>query len=135
MALAWKAKKIRLLTDSRTVYHWIYDAISGRARLRTEATSEMLIRRRLALLTALVAEYGLSISIQYVTSSCNVADALTRVPREWLKNDSGAIGTACGAKVMAADAMIRAVYEASGHPGINRTLYFVRKKDPTVRRP
>ena len=136
LALVWKAKKIRLLTDSRTVYHWISDALSGRARLRTKATSEMLIRRRLALLTALVDEFELSVSVVYVTSACNKADALTRVPREWLKTDSNGIGgTACGVEAMPTDALIKAVHEASGHPGISRTLYFVRKRDPTVRRP
>ena len=32
MAILWGAKRVRLMTDSRTVYHWITDLLSGKAR-------------------------------------------------------------------------------------------------------
>ena len=134
MALTWNAKQIRLLTDSRTVYHWVTDALSGRARLKTKASSEMLIRRRVSLLTALVAKYQLEVSVEYVTSSCNVADGLTRVPREWLKPKPGPSVAGCAAQTVTAEALIRAVHESWDHLGIRRTLYFVGKEDRTVRR-
>ena len=134
MALTWNAKKIRLFTDSRTVYHWITDALSGRARLKTKAASEMLIRRRVSLLAALVTEYQLDVSVEYVASSCNKADDLTRVPQEWLKLRPGPSAAGCGAQTVSAEALIRTVHESCGHPGIRRTLYFTRKKDRTVRR-
>ena len=134
LALAWNTRTIRLLTDSRTVFHWIKDALSGRARLKTKASSEMLIRRRVSLLTALVTEYQLNVSVEFVTSSCNKADALTRVPQEWLKPRSGTSEAACGAQADSAEALVKAVHESCGHPGIRRTLYFVRKRDSTMTR-
>ena len=133
-ALTWGVTKIRLLTDSRTVYHWISDALSGRARLKTKASSEMLIRRRVALLTSLMAEYKLDIRVEFVASSCNLADSLTRVPREWLKPEVWRSSTACGAQATAGAVDVRAVHESSGHPGIRRTLYFARRQDRSVTR-
>ena len=53
VALVWKLKTLHVRTDSLTVYHWIPDALSGKARLRTKAFSEMLIRRRVETLMAL----------------------------------------------------------------------------------
>ena len=43
LALAWRVKKVELLTDSPTVQCWISDAISGKSRLKTKVASEMLI--------------------------------------------------------------------------------------------
>lgn len=134
MALAWGATKVRLFTDSKTVFHWISDALSGRARLKTKASSEMLIRRRIALLTSLVTEYELSMSVDYVTSSCNLADSLTRVPHEWLRPEARQRNIACGAQADADTADVRLVHETCGHPGIRRTLYFARRQDQTVTR-
>ncbi|XP_043206517.1 uncharacterized protein LOC122372905 [Amphibalanus amphitrite] len=83
MAILWGAEKVRLMTDSRTVYHWMTDLLSGRARLKTKAASEMLIRRRLSTLRMLVDEYELDVNVQCVSSAENKADALTRVPDAW----------------------------------------------------
>ena len=65
-ALAWKLKKLHLRTDSLTVYHWISDALSGKARLKTKASSEMLLRRRINTVKALVDEYDLALDIEHV---------------------------------------------------------------------
>lgn len=56
LAVAWKMKRLVLITDSKTVYHWIQDAVSGRSRLKTKAASEMLIRRRLQIIMDIIAE-------------------------------------------------------------------------------
>ena len=45
MALAWKLNKLQLFTDSVTVFHWISDAVTGKTRLRSKASAELLIRR------------------------------------------------------------------------------------------
>ena len=47
LSLAWNLKKVTVMTDSKAVYHWLTDALSGRARIKTKAASEVLIRRRL----------------------------------------------------------------------------------------
>ncbi|XP_045105180.1 uncharacterized protein LOC123500556 [Portunus trituberculatus] len=54
LAIAWGMRTIDLRTDSATVYRWIDDALSGRARLRTKAHGEMLIRRRVDVIRQLV---------------------------------------------------------------------------------
>uniref|UniRef100_A0A5S6QYK9 RNase H type-1 domain-containing protein n=1 Tax=Trichuris muris TaxID=70415 RepID=A0A5S6QYK9_TRIMR len=84
LALSWQFKDLQLMTDSLTVYRWIDDALSGRARLKTKAASEMLIQRRVAIVLALVEEYDLNLTVTLVKSADNKADALTRVPRRWL---------------------------------------------------
>ena len=56
LALHWKASVIHLRTDSACVHRWISDTLSGKARVRTKAASEMLIRRRLSTLQGLAAE-------------------------------------------------------------------------------
>ncbi|MEL7523245.1 MAG: reverse transcriptase domain-containing protein, partial [Cyanobacteria bacterium J06553_1] len=80
LVLAWKITEVELKTDSATVYQWISDGLTGKSRLRTKAASEMLVRRRVAIVTALVEEYGLSVEVTLVPSRENKADALTRVP-------------------------------------------------------
>ncbi|XP_043239685.1 uncharacterized protein LOC122390607 [Amphibalanus amphitrite] len=90
LALQWRVTDMDMVTDSRTVWQWVSDALSGRARLRSKAASEMLIRRRLSTLKALKDEYGLSIRIRCVPSAANKADALTRVPGKWLRERDAA---------------------------------------------
>ena len=91
LAVVWKMKEIRLLTDSRAVFHWLSDALTGKARLKTKAASDLLIRRRLQLITSVADEYGLKIVVTLVPSENNKADSLTRLPNKWLKKrDDGA---------------------------------------------
>ena len=85
MALEWQMKILHLRTDSLTVGGvWISDALSGKARLRTKASSEMLIRRRVITFKALLDEYGLTVDVKFVRSENHRADVLTRVPQRWL---------------------------------------------------
>ena len=84
LALHWKASVIHLRTDSACVHRWISDTLSGKARVRTKAASEMLIRRRLSTLQELAAEYRLTIDVALVKSQVNRADPLTRVLQRWL---------------------------------------------------
>ena len=83
-ALAWKLKTLHVRTYSLTVYHWILNALREKVRLKTKASSEMLNRRRVDTIKALVDEYGLTLDIKLVRSECNRADILTRVSQKWL---------------------------------------------------
>ena len=58
--------------------------LTGNARIRTKAASEMLIRRRLGTLKTLVSEYNLTVSVELVTSSSNLSDPVTWVLHKWL---------------------------------------------------
>lgn len=134
MAIAWGISNIDLRTDSATVRKWIDDALSGRSRLRTKAHSEMLIRRRIEVIRQLVEEFQLTMTISLVKSADNPADALTRVPKEWLRardpDDGPVPATVAAAANRRPDvdpAQIRAVHEATGHQGVRRTLWYVRR--------
>ncbi|CAM1312990.1 Uncharacterised protein r2_g2342 [Pycnogonum litorale] len=120
MALQWNMSRLHLRTDSATVHRWISDVLTDKARLKTKAASEMLIRRRVCVFRELVDEYDLKVDIQLVSSKCNPADSLTRVPQKWLKG-----GGVCGA-VLSLD-NIKSIHSAVGHQGVKRTLYFVRQ--------
>uniref|UniRef100_A0A5S6QIU7 RNA-directed DNA polymerase n=1 Tax=Trichuris muris TaxID=70415 RepID=A0A5S6QIU7_TRIMR len=132
LALSWQLKDLQLMTDSLTVYRWIDDALSGRARLKTKAAREMLIRRRVAIVLALVKEYDLNLTVTLVKSVDNKADALTRVPRRWLalQNYDEALVYAAAATTQC-EQVVAEVHHAAGHPGVRRTLYFAKRRDPT----
>ena len=132
LAIAWKMKKVTLLTDSRTVYHWIQDTLSRKARVKTKASSEMLIRRRLGTLRTIVEEYNLTLNVKFVPSTENKADTLTRVPKKRLSPDREHL--VCGAADTVTPEEITTIHETSGHPGIRRTLYFCKKLFPLVQR-
>ena len=67
LALLWQGKVLHVKMDSVCVYHWISD--SGKARVRTKAANEMLIRRRLSTLKELVKEYALTVDVTLVPST------------------------------------------------------------------
>ena len=81
LAILWKTTTLHLFTDSVCVRKWISDTLTGKARVRTKAANEMLIRRRLDTIIKLVKEYALSMNVSLVKSSQNKANRLTRVPQ------------------------------------------------------
>ena len=136
MAIAWGVRDIDLRTDSATVQKWISDALSGRSRLRTKAHGEMLIRRRVDVIRELVKEFQLAMTVSLVRSEHNPADALTRVPKEWLRavrseeESSQLVAAAAEAANQQTEqeaAKIRAVHESVGHQGIRKTLWYMRR--------
>ena len=80
MALAWKLNKLRLFTDSVTVFHWISDAVTGMSRLRSKASAELLIRRRVNLFRELVNDHNLDVNVNLISLKDNLAYSLTRIP-------------------------------------------------------
>ena len=134
MGLLWGTKRLHLRTDSQAVYNWVSDALSGKARLKTKAASEMLIRRRLGVLKDLVKEYDLQVDIALVPSKGNLADRLTRVPQRWFKPSSrgSAQGDVLCAAIESFPRKILEIHHSTGHQGVDRTLYFVRKVFPTA---
>uniref|UniRef100_A0A5S6Q5M4 Integrase catalytic domain-containing protein n=1 Tax=Trichuris muris TaxID=70415 RepID=A0A5S6Q5M4_TRIMR len=129
IALSRDMKIIELMTDSSTVYRWISDGLSGKARLRTKAASEMLIRRRVSTVLALVKEYALQITITLVKSAKNKADALTRVSRPGTKSRVAVCTVVDDTDYKC---LIAKVHHEAGHPGVRRTLYFAKRVNPTV---
>ena len=127
VALSWGMTTVKVMTDSATVHRWIEDGLTGRNRLRTRAANEMLIRRRVDVVMSLVKEYGLEMTVALVPSARNKADVMTRVPTKWLKKEvrtEEAVATCVGG--------VAEIHRAVGHPGVKRTWYFARQKDPHV---
>jgi len=138
MAITWNMRKLHLCTDSVTVYYWVSETLTGKARVKTKASSDMLIRRRLGTLKSLIEEYQLDLDVTLVSSECNLADVLTRVPQKWFRklNEGGLPGPEiCSA---ASDSLsaerIAEIHHSTGHHDVRRTLYFVRKVNPSVTR-
>ena len=96
----------------------------------------MLIRWRLDTIKKLVKEYALLMDVSLVKTSQNKADQLTRVPQRWLdaiKRNTGPVQPACTASVSSVGLdQIKIVHRQSGHPGVWRTLYFVKQIAPGV---
>ena len=128
LALIWKMKAVKIMTDSATVHRWIEDGLTGKSRLRTKAANEMLIRRRVDVVMELVKEYELDVTIELIPSAYNKADVMTRVPAKWLKKEKKSEVVA-----MSVEDVVK-IHRAVGHPGVRRTWYFAKRKDPTVTR-
>ena len=132
MALAWKLNKLQLFADSVTVFHWISDAVIGKSRLRSKASAELLIRRRVNLFRELVDDYNLDVNVNLISSKYNLADSLTRIPGRWMRilklND---VANCAGMALMDGESILE-IHKRTWHFGVRRTLHFVRKKFPTA---
>ena len=136
LALQWQAKVMYLHTDSLCVYHCLSNTLTGKARVRTKATSEMLIRRRLVIVKHLVDEYSLQVDITLVQSEQNLTDKLTRMPKRWIdimKQGSNPPQLTCAVLTdQLTPEQIHVIHRKSGHPGIHQTTYFVQRVCPTT---
>lgn len=85
LALRWGKREMTLKTDSISVCKWLKSVIERSHNVRTRALAEVLIRRRLNIIRDIIHEEKLSVKVEWVPTSQNKADALTRVPSGWLK--------------------------------------------------
>lgn len=127
---------MHVVTDSACVHRWVSDTLTGKTRVNTKAAGEMLMRRRLETLRALVEEYALTMTVTLVKSCQNRADSLTRVPQRWLemhKKGGEPVQVSCAtATSQLSKRQVTHIHQQSGHPGVKRTMYFARTVDPTV---
>ena len=84
LGLKWGFGRIKIMTDSATVYSWLQSILSGSHRPRTHGLSEMIVKRRLSLLSETVKEFQVEVEVRLVPSAENEADSLTRIPKTWL---------------------------------------------------
>ena len=134
MGIRWGLKNILLVTDSATVSGWVGSVIRDAKRPKVNGLGEMLVKRRLGMLSELMSAYELTVSIMLVGSSQNKADVLTRVPKRWLKHSApgretdvvcaGVSGDGDGNMMEVA---VRRSHERH-HLGVERTLFFARKE-------
>ena len=75
-------------------------------------------------------------NLSVVKFSQNKVDRWTRVPQRWLdaiERNTGPVQPACTASVSSVVLdQINIVHQESGHPGVRRTLYFVKQIAPGV---
>ena len=73
-----------------------------------------------------------------ITSGCNLAEALTRVPQKWFRMANGQEQPSQEICSAAADSLsaeqIAQIHHTTGHCGVKRTLYFVRRVNTSVSR-
>lgn len=116
------------MSDSTTVYRWISDSLTGRARLKTKVGSEILIGRRIDIIMSLVKECDLSLCATPVSSVEDKADALTRVPQRWLKMRAAntiELPSVCAAATrQTAEQVVTGVHHSLGHRVVRQTLFF-----------
>ena len=130
MAVKWGVKSLKVFTDSATVHSWLSTLLTKDRKIRVSGLSEMLVRRRIELLSETLTAYGVDWSINFVPSSKNKADCLTRVPKEWLKRpvaSTAIVSESCPADV------VRRVHNMI-HRGVETTLHFSREVCPEVTR-
>ena len=84
LALKWRRTKIRVVTDSACVHGWLRSVVGNTCRPKVSGLSEMIVRRRLTTVLQLIEEYGIELSVDLVPSNKNIADNMTRVPKQWL---------------------------------------------------
>lgn len=137
LAAKWGLTKVELLTDSATVYGWLQAALFDTHKVRTRGMSEMLVKRRLAVVKDLCEEYGMVATVKWVKSAQNKADLLTRVSKKWLTPATKEVAPVCcvcdGADVEPLEAVIQRIHRVH-HLGVNRTLYSVKRIRPEVQR-
>ncbi|GAB1602697.1 hypothetical protein Ahia01_000549600 [Argonauta hians] len=130
LALQWDLREIEIRTDSATVLSWLRSTINSEGRVKTKGAAEMLVKRRLGVLSELVEEVGLSLQVTFVPSAKNKADGLTRVKRSWLSTAAKAVGVSA---VAMADPVVKQGHDRH-HMGVDRTLYLARLVEPTTSR-
>ena len=86
LAANWQIKRVRLMTDSKTVASWLGDVIDNVRRTRTKGLHEVLVQRRLPIVSDMIVTSGIDVSVDWVPTARNGADALTRVSAAWIKH-------------------------------------------------
>lgn len=126
LALKWALKNVEIVTDSATVFGWIRSICGEGGKAKVSGLSEMLIKRRLGLLTDLMQECDLTLSIVLVASEKNRADVLTRVPKSWTQLQTQPACAIAAEKI--------AQLHKEHHFGVDRSLYLTRMVAPEAQR-
>ncbi|KAG1706946.1 hypothetical protein GQR58_003572 [Nymphon striatum] len=130
LAISWGFKTFTVATDSRTVISWMDNTVEGHRRVRTKGASEMLIKRRFGVIRDTITEFGLTVTVRFVSTTENKADRMTRVPKKWLGHrDTGEEGADVSAALATGESVEDAIWAAHlpHHLGVDQTLYLARQ--------
>lgn len=142
LTIKWGIQSFTIYSDSATVHGWINSLLTKNRRINVSGVSEMLVKRRLSIMSELISDYQLNISISLVKSEKNKADILTRVSKSWLcnlnnqseivtENDVEHVNLGLG--VNPTDEEKREIIEnvhKKFHGGINKTLFVAKRIHP-----
>ena len=122
LAVKWGLRKVEIMTDSATVYGWLRSSLMDTHKIKTRGMSEMLVKRRLAVVKDLVQEYHLTVEVKWIESAKNKADSLTRVPHRWLQISKEVVHGCAAVGLLE--------MHNKHHFGVERTLYLARLMAP-----
>jgi len=117
LALKWGKRDITIKTDSISVYRWLQSVIHKTRNVKTRALAEVLIKRRLNIISDIIREEQLAVQVVWIESSLNKADSLTRVPNSWVREKLDSVDYAD----------IKFVHEIN-HFGTNRTYELCKER-------
>lgn len=128
MGIKWKLEEIELVTDSSTVKGWLSNIVNKTHRPRTHGMSEMIIRRRLDVLKELTETYAMKVTVKLVPSQKNLADKMTRIPSDFMKEFH------CAMCFSGTSDVVNQLHHETGHLGVDRTQELLEAKGKSVPR-
>ena len=139
LAIVWGFKAFTIATDSKTVLSWLDNTVEGQSRVRTKGAAQMLIKRRLMVIKEIINEYKLAVDFQFVSTTENRADQLTRVTKKWLsyqEADDSESQETVSAALSTGESLKDAIWAAHlpHHFGVDRTLYLGKQIRPGLTR-
>ena len=83
MAIRWHIKKVRIMTNLKTVAGWLRSVRDNTHRVKVGGLRESLVRLCLQVFEDTVSAACMDVSVEWIRSEANLADPLTRVPSSW----------------------------------------------------
>ena len=105
------------------------NTIDARNCVKTKGAAVMLVRHRLGVIRDTIAEFGLMVSVCFV-STANKADCMGRVPKAWLGHrEVCQFDAEVTAALSTGESVEDAIWAAhlSHHLGVDRTLYLAKQ--------
>ncbi|XP_065185766.1 uncharacterized protein LOC135816500 [Sycon ciliatum] len=93
LATRWNATHVVLKTDSKTTAGWLAPVVGGSRRVRVGGLHEVLVQRRLQIVNDLLSMTKMQVTVEWVPTTENLADKLTRVPFNWPKKSSDVVAS------------------------------------------
>ena len=123
-AVDWGFSTFELCVDSASVLAWLRSIVIGDKKIRTRGLGELLVRRRLQLLSDVIKN---GTSTLHQSSSNPLRTRLRRVPKA-----PGHSVAAAGAAVSSEEALTERIKEVhdKAHFGVDRTLSLVKMRFP-----
>ena len=133
LAMKWGARDITIFTDSATIYSWLSSLLKKDKRIRVSGLSEMLVKRRLSTFSKTLQAYKVVWWRVSLVSTIKIkADGLKRIPKHWLTIPSSS--SICAIALHEKFPNNCGLAEQSHtlhHCGVETTLHFARKLDPS----